>query len=165
MRALFTGLLFLLLGSASHAACPEAPQPTLPQSELVIESRSGLHPFTVELAETEAEKACGLMRRQRLGSDEGMLFDYRPGGPAYMWMANTVIPLDIFFIAPDGRIVHIEPRTTPLSHTPVGTSSTIAGVLELPAGTAEKMGIDIGDRVAHGLFTDVEGTVRHPRTR
>lgn len=140
------------LFSAAATACPQAPQPTLPQSELVIESGTGVHRFTVELAQTEAEKACGLMRRQRLGGDEGMLFDYRPGGPAYMWMANTIIPLDILFIAADGRIVHIERRTTPFSLEPVGTSSTVTGVLEVRAGTADSLGVEPGDRVRHSLF-------------
>jgi len=142
------------LFSAAAAACPQAPQPTLPQSELLIESGTGAHRFTVELARTEAEKACGLMRRQRLGRDEGMLFDYRPGGPAYMWMANTIIPLDILFIAADGRIVHIERQTTPFSHEPVGTASTVTGVLELPAGTAETLAVAPGDRVRHPLFEE-----------
>lgn len=152
MRAPLAGLVLLLSAAASHAACPEAPQPTLPQSELVIESRSGLHPFTVELAESEAEKACGLMRRQRLGRDEGMLFDYRPGRSAYMWMANTIIPLDMLFIGPDGRVVHVEERTTPFSHEPRGTDRRVAAVLEVPAGTVERLGIRPGDRVRHELL-------------
>lgn len=154
---LFCLLLVFGIGPAAHVAhatCPEAPQPTLPRSELVIESHAGLHPFTVELAGTEAEKACGLMRRQRLGRDEGMLFDYRPGGPAYMWMANTVIPLDMLFIGPGGRVVHVEERTTPLSHDARGTSKTVAAVLELPAGTVQRLDIRPGDRVRHEILPE-----------
>lgn len=141
-----------LTAPAALAACAKPPQPELPRSTLVIETAAGPQPFSVELARTEAEKSCGLMLRQRLGRDEGMLFRYQPPSEAWMWMANTVIPLDMIFIAPNGRIVHIVEDTTPFSHETVGTPLPVSGVLELRAGTVARLGIRAGDRVRHAIF-------------
>ena len=141
-----------LTAPAALAACAKPPQPELPRSALVIEAAAGPQRFSVELAETEEQKSCGLMLRQRLGRDEGMLFHYQPPSEAWMWMANTVIPLDMIFIAPNGRIVHLVEDATPFSHETVGTPLPVSGVLELRAGTVARLGIRAGDRVRHAIF-------------
>ncbi|MSO77945.1 MAG: DUF192 domain-containing protein [Alphaproteobacteria bacterium] len=133
-------------------ACPNPPQPTLPQSTLAIESATGSHSFDVEVAVSEAEKSCGLMLRQRLGRDEGMLFDYGAPQAIAMWMENTVIPLDMLFLGTDGRIVHIAERTVPFSRATVGPPGPARAVLEVLAGTARRLGLRPGDRVRHGVF-------------
>ena len=133
-------------------ACPNPPQPVLPQSTLAIESATGTHIFDVEVAVSETEKSCGLMLRQRLGRDEGMLFDYGAPQAIAMWMEKTVIPLDMLFLGADGRIVHIAERTVPFSRATVGPPGPARAVLEVLAGTAQRLGLKRGDQVRHQVF-------------
>jgi hypothetical protein len=69
-----------------------------------------------------------------------------------MWMRNTFIPLDMLFIAADGRIVRIVADTEPLSDAVIGSGGPVRAVLELPAGTSAERGIAVGDRVVHTIF-------------
>lgn len=140
------------LAAPVAVACPNPPQPELPRSNLIIETAGGPHAFSVELARTEEQKSCGLMLRQRLGWGEGMLFHYQPPSEAWMWMANTAIPLDMIFIAPNGRIVHIVKGAVPFSREIRGTSTPVSGVLEVRAGTVDRLGIREGDIVRHAIF-------------
>ncbi len=121
-------------------------------TELTVETSSGSHRFTVEVADSPAERARGLMFRRVLGSDEGMMFDYRDAREVSMWMKNTYFSLDMLFIAANGRIVHIVERTTPLSTAPISSTAPVRAVLELPAGTVAANGIRRGDRVLHPIF-------------
>jgi uncharacterized membrane protein (UPF0127 family) len=146
------GLAAVLVPHGAAARCTRAPQPELARGPLVIETRSGPQRFSVEQAQGPEEKACGLMFRQKLAADEGMLFDYRPGQPAFMWMENTVIPLDMVFIAPDGRVAHLVERAVPFSREAVGTPQIVAGVLELAGGSIARLGIRPGDTVRHEWF-------------
>lgn len=122
-------------------------------SELVVETAAGArHPFSVEVADDDRSRAMGLMFRVKLGADEGMLFDFRPPQRVAMWMKNTFIPLDMLFLADDGRIVHVVARAVPHSLTHVGPSEPVRAVLEINGGTAERLGIATGDRVRHPIF-------------
>ena len=76
----------------------------------------------------------------------------KPGQEVVMWMKNTMIPLDMFFIEPDGRILRIAERTVPQSLTPIPSRGRVQGVLELNAGSAARLGIGPGDRVLHPAF-------------
>jgi len=145
------GLGFALMPS-SGSACLRAPQPSLPTAPLSIETLRGTYEFTVELATTDEQKACGLMRRPRLGRAEGMLFRNRPAGPSYFWMKNTPQPLDMLFIGPKGAVVHIAEHTTPYSTNAYGTDRKVAAVLEVKAGTASRLAIELGDPVRHSWF-------------
>jgi uncharacterized membrane protein (UPF0127 family) len=69
-----------------------------------------------------------------------------------MWMKNTLIPLDMLFLAADGTIVRIEENTEPLSLRTIASGVPVKGVLELPGGTARRLGIVPGDRVVHPAF-------------
>jgi uncharacterized membrane protein (UPF0127 family) len=69
-----------------------------------------------------------------------------------MWMKNTLIPLDMLFLAADGRVVHVAEYAVPGSLEPLGPKEPVRAVLEVNAGTARKLGIRPGDRVIHGLF-------------
>ncbi|MEX2352794.1 MAG: DUF192 domain-containing protein, partial [Gammaproteobacteria bacterium] len=75
-----------------------------------------------------------------------------PERPASMWMKNTILPLDMFFIAADGTIINIAENTTPYSETPIRSGGPVRAVLELNAGQAHKHQFAIGDRVTHSLF-------------
>lgn len=138
------------LSAAAGARSPQAAR--LEVSELAVEASSGSRLFMVEVADTPAERATGLMFRRTLGSDEGMLFDFRKTRPVFMWMKDTYLSLDMLFIAADGRIVHIVERTTPLSIAPISSTAPVRAVLELPAGTVAASGIRRGDRVRHPIF-------------
>jgi uncharacterized membrane protein (UPF0127 family) len=120
---------------------------------LEIVTKSGVHVFSVEMATTEEEKTNGLMYRKELPDGKGMLFDFSPEQQISMWMKNTYIPLDMIFIRADGRILRIAENTEPLSTKIISSGGLARGVLEVIAGTAQKYGIQPGDRVAHPLFS------------
>jgi uncharacterized membrane protein (UPF0127 family) len=119
--------------------------------ELEIVSKSGVHPFQVELAVTPEEHARGLMFRRELPEGQGMLFDFQFDMPVAFWMKNTYISLDMIFIRGDGRILRIAERTEPLSERNIPSGGPVRWVLEVIAGTAKKLGIAPGDQVG-GAF-------------
>ncbi len=120
---------------------------------LEITTRSGLHVFAVELAVTDEERARGLMFRKELPVGQGMLFDFKRDQIVTMWMRNTYIPLDMIFIRADGRIARIAADTQPLSEQIISSGVPVRSVLEVIGGTAKKLGITAGDRVAHPIFS------------
>lgn len=119
---------------------------------LEIITQSGVQPFTVEVMRTDEERARGLMFRKDLPEGRGMLFDFHPEQNVTMWMKNTLIPLDMIFIKADGRILRIAENTQVESEKIIASGGPVRGVLEVIAGTAKKLGIKPGDRVAHPLF-------------
>ena len=120
---------------------------------LEIATKGGVHVFAVEMATTPEEQAKGLMFRRHLPEGQGMLFDFHQEQPASFWMKNTYIPLDMIFIRADGRILRIAENTVPLSEALVTSGGPVRAVLEVNAGTARKLGIAAGDRVAHPIFS------------
>lgn len=117
----------------------------------VVTSR-GRARFQVEIAATQAEQARGLMFRKSLAPDRGMLFTYKRPQPAAYWMKNTLIPLDIIYIQPDGRILSIVRNARPHDETPLASGGLVLGVLEIAGGRAAQLGILPGDRVLHRIF-------------
>lgn len=118
-----------------------------------IASKTGMHAFAVELATTDAERAQGLMNRKELPEGQGMLFDFHRDQEVGFWMKNTYISLDMIFIRSDGRIMRIAENTQPLSEKIVPSNGPVRAVLEVIAGTSRKLGIAVGDHVAHPIFT------------
>ena len=112
--------------------------------------------FTVEIADTDELRARGLMFRQRLPEDRGMLFDFGAPRQVSMWMKNTYISLDRLFIREDGTIAYIAEKTVPQSLDTIGVAEPVLAVLELAGGTARKHGIRAGDTVYHRLFKNAE---------
>lgn len=106
------------------------------------------HKFIVEVARTPEEQARGLMHRQSLAPDRGMIFPYSPPQPAAFWMKNTLIPLDMIFVAPGGRILRIEANTVPYSLEPVGSGEAVEAVLEIAGGRSAELGISAGDQIS-----------------
>ena len=149
---LCAGLLVGLLAVLGQAEAQDRME-TFERGSLAIETAAGArHDFQVELAVTPAQQAQGLMHRRSLAADAGMLFLYLRVRPVSMWMKNTFIPLDMLFLAPDGRIVRIVERTVPESLEVISSEVPVAGVLELNGGTAARLRIAIGDRVRHPAF-------------
>lgn len=120
---------------------------------LRIRSANGSHDFQVEVAASEDEQQMGLMFREQLAPDRGMIFPFPSPRPASFWMKNTVIPLDMLFIRADGTIAYIAPQTKPLSLEPVGVGEPVAAVLELAGGRAAELGIQEGDHVSWSAGT------------
>jgi uncharacterized membrane protein (UPF0127 family) len=135
--------LFLAAGAVAQ---PQKFEP------LTIVSGSARHAFQVEVMREEADRAQGLMYRRSLAPDRGMLFDFGRVEPVSMWMKNTYLSLDMLFIRPDGTIARIAADTEPLSTRTISSGEPVNGVLELPAGTAARLGIKAGDRVEHPMF-------------
>src|SRR6187549_1574021 len=119
---------------------------------LEIVTKNGVHVFSVELATTDKERETGLMYRKELPDGKGMLFDFSPEQQISMWMKNTYISLDMIFIRADGQILRIAENTEPESTKIISSGGLAKGVLEVIGGTAQKYGIQPGDRVAHPLF-------------
>jgi len=117
-----------------------------------IATRTGVVVLEVEVAETDAERTTGLMYRKSLPDHHGMLFDFKVDQPIYMWMKNTYIPLDMLFIRSDGTISRIAAMTTPLSTETISSGEPVRAVVEIAGGSARKLGIAPGDKVAHRIF-------------
>ena len=149
------GRLMTSLAAASAVLvilCANPPARAASVQPLEIVTKSGVQVFSVEMATTEDEKTTGLMYRKELPDGKGMLFDFSPEQQISMWMKNTYISLDMIFIRADGRILRIAENTEPLSTKIISSGGLAKGVLEVIAGTAQKYGIQPGDRVAHPLF-------------
>lgn len=135
-------------GAASAAAKAVHPESGLEVIPLTVTSASGKHNFKVEVARSAMEQAKGLMFRTKLGPDEGMIFPMSPPRGASFWMRNTVISLDLIFVAPDGRISNIAAKTVPYDERPLLSIGPVKAVLEIPGGRAAELGIAPGDKVA-----------------
>lgn len=162
-RRLFTLCLLAAVMTASCAATqaqglkPHEPfnpgkAQALPTSPLAIQSKGQTHAFTVELADTQPERDIGLMHRDRLAADRGMLFDFQREQFERFWMRNTFIPLDMIFIRGNGAIAYIAENTAPHSEAPVGPNEPVRAVLEVPGGTSKRLGLGKGDVVRHAIF-------------
>jgi uncharacterized protein len=117
-----------------------------------IASKTGVHVFSVELAVTDEERARGLMFRRSVPEYYGMLFDFKRDQEVQMWMKNTYVSLDMIFIQGDGRIRSIAENTETESERIIPSRGPVRAVLEVAAGTARKLGIQPGDRVASPIL-------------
>lgn len=119
---------------------------------LTILSGSDRHEFQVEVMRTPAEQERGMMFRRELAADKGMLFDLGSTREASFWMQNTYVSLDMLFILPNGRIHRIERATEPLSTAVISSGAPVAAVLEVVAGTSDRLGLKAGDLIIHPMF-------------
>jgi uncharacterized membrane protein (UPF0127 family) len=136
--------LAALAGQASAQALRTEP--------LDIVTAGGVRHFTVEVADTDATRETGLMFRKGLAPDKGMLFDFGTPQTVTFWMKNTLIPLDMIFIAKDGHVVSITRNAVPMSEALIPSGGPIVGVLELRGGRAAEIGVKPGDMVRERIF-------------
>ena len=121
--------------------------------ELVITNSEGQSiSYTIEVARTSTQMTRGLMFRDNMPEDRGMLFIYQPERVASMWMKNTILSLDMLFIDANGVIVTIAENTTPYSLDAISSSQPVRAVLELNAGQVSQHGFKTGDIVIHTSF-------------
>ena len=129
---------------------------------LEIASKTGVHAFSVEIVDNDADRAKGLMYRKELPEGRGMLFDFHRYQDVSFWMQNTYIPLDMIFIRGDGRILRIAENTEPLSTRTISSKGPVRAVLEVIGGTSRKLGIAPGDQVARRDAELAGDLVAHP---
>jgi uncharacterized membrane protein (UPF0127 family) len=111
---------------------------------LTISQNGKVHHFRVEVASTDEEQQRGLMFREKMGPDEGMIFPHDPPRMASFWMKNTVLPLDIVFIGTDHRITNVSANATPYSLDPRMSDGLTVAVLELNGGRLAALGFTPG---------------------
>ena len=150
-RLLLAAPVALMAGGA----LAQSSEITFKKSSLVVVTASREIKFEVELALNDAERSRGLMYREKLGPYDGMLFDFYQDAPVSFWMKNTLIPLDMVFIAGDGTIKHVHANAVPLSTEAVPSQFPVRAVLEINGGSARLLGIKPGDKVKHAIFGNV----------
>ncbi|MBO9657093.1 MAG: DUF192 domain-containing protein [Agrobacterium tumefaciens] len=144
VKSAVLALLFFTLAGAAQSQ----ERLTFTSESLTIETASGkTHDFTAELALDNAQREQGLMFRKSMPPESGMLFDFGMSRDVAMWMRNTLIPLDMLFIARDGRITHIHENAVPHSEAIISSRGPVNFVLELNGGTAKRYGIKPGDMI------------------
>ena len=143
-----------MLVAAPLAACQPATEEVaiapsgLTERDIEVTTAAGqTHRFTVEVAETREQQQRGLMYRESLAPDRGMIFPYDEPAVQSFWMRNTYIPLDIIYIRADGTIATIHANTLPMSETPYSSFEPVTTVLEIAGGRAAELGIAEGDSV------------------
>jgi hypothetical protein len=141
VRRLAVGF-FCLLALLPVAACSD-------ESRLTVHTAGGDFGFSIEIADTDAARAKGLMFREELAPDAGMLFDFENERDVAFWMQNTLIPLDMFFIAADGTIRNIHVNARPMDTTSIPSEGKVRFVLEIAGGRSVEIGAKAGDRVSH----------------
>lgn len=152
-RAAGLAALFLLFGLSIRLGEPAAAETQGGAREaLTIVTKGGERLFEVEIADSPAEQAVGLMYRTSLPQGTGMLFVHSGPRELTMWMRNTYISLDMIFIRADGTVHRIVSRTEPLSEEIVSSGGAVTGVLEIAGGSAAAFGIAAGDKVLHRHF-------------
>lgn len=140
MRSLLAWCLgFWVLAAGSGLAADKVP--------LTVQAGGSTYRFEVEIADDPAERSQGLMFREQLPPNAGMLFLYPDERPRTFWMKNTPLPLDIIFIAADGRVVSIAAEAKPFDETPLGSQAPAQAALEIQGGLAAQLGIGPGARV------------------
>ncbi len=141
------------MARAADAAPGTAAQPELPRQPITITGTDGVrHQFSVEMATTPAQQETGLMFRTAVPADGGMLFDWGAPRQSMMWMKNTLVPLDMLFIAADGTVSHIAENTVPHSLAVIDGRAPARATLELAAGTAQRLNLTVGAKVEGAGF-------------
>ncbi|MGQ0527820.1 MAG: DUF192 domain-containing protein [Alphaproteobacteria bacterium] len=153
--ALLVFIVGLSACAPGHAAQDSKAAPTAASTVYVQTADGSKIMFHVELAVTGSEQQKGLMGRESMEDNAGMLFLFESTGRRSFWMKDTLIPLDMLFLAPDGEIRHIHHMAQPLNESRITAIEPFKGVLEINGGMAAKLGIKEGDHVLHDAFRNV----------
>ena len=120
--------------------------------EVLLRGPFGTARFSVEIADDAGERARGLMNRESMARSAGMLFVYPEPGRVSFWMRNTLIPLDMIFVGPQGVVTRVHSEAVPLDETPIPGGDGVLAVLEINGGLAEAYGIAPGAELKHPAF-------------
>jgi uncharacterized protein len=135
-------LLYTSVGHTQTAPLEELA--AFPQTTLTISSGSAKQLFTIWVADTPAREEQGLMFVRELAADKGMVFVGPQPRVWTMWMKNTYIPLDMLFIAVDGRVVKIA-QAVPHDESIISSDIAVSAVIELQGGISDRLHLKVGD--------------------
>lgn len=147
--ALCAALMVGAVATPVFAACQE--------DRVELRGDWGSARFRVAVADSPAERAQGLMHVEEMARMVGMLFVYERPQSVSFWMENTLIPLDMIFVGPDGVVRHVHANAIPLDRTAIpGGADDIQYVLEINGGLAAEFGIAPGTELRHPAITPDE---------
>lgn len=134
------------LAGPALAATP-CPNQGLTTATRAFHTAKGRFAYKVEMAISGEQQACGLMFRETMARDAGMAFPMVPARQTGFWMENTILPLDIIFVSPKGRVLNVR-QGQPYSRDVLMAAGVTAEVIELNLGEAARIGLKPGDRVS-----------------
>ena len=143
-RHIAAAVLLCGFGTAAAAECA--------RDEVSLRGDWGQATFTVEVVDTPETRARGLMFREHMPRLAGMLFIYEEPQSVSFWMKNTLIPLDMIFVGPDGVVSRVHRDAVPGDETPIPGGPGVLVVLEVNAGMTEQFGIAPGTEMRHEAF-------------
>ena len=120
--------------------------------KVTVTGEWGQASFTVDVADDNTERAQGLMFVENMPTLTGMLFVYDRPQSVSFWMKNTLIPLDMLFVAPDGEVLKLHENAIPGDLTPIPGGEGVQVVLEINGGLSRRLGIAAGDVLQHPSF-------------
>lgn len=103
--------------------------------------------FEAEIANTVALRETGLMNREKLDKDKGMLFVFPDSEVRFFWMKNTAIPLDIIYINAKKKVVHIVKEARPYDLTLLSSRLPAKYALEINGGLSDRLGLEAGQKI------------------
>lgn len=148
--------LFLSLSLSScneekkHESIETEPISFTKEGELYLlkkDSGDTIHKLDIEIADNDYEHETGLMYRESLEPDHGMLFIYNSEAPRYFYMKNTYIPLDIIYYDKDSSLVSIQKNARPRDETSLPSDGPAQFILEVNAGKADEWKLGKGDKI------------------
>jgi len=145
--AIVIALLTVYLPLQSYGAEPSALLDSFGRTQIMVNTSNDCIKFDVYVANTSKQRAQGLMFIRSMGANEGMIFAYDSAAEISMWMKNTLISLDMLFFDAQLKIVSIHKNATPESTDIISSNAVVNGVIELNGGSADRMGISIGDQI------------------
>ena len=148
LSLLFTAIAFPAYGQTDRDDVVDFGEP----QPLVIKTADGEHKFSVEEAKTLDQQARGMMFRDSVAPETGMIFEFKEPKVATIWMKNVSVPLDILFVRSNGKILKIEHSHKPYTARSASSEAVIAAVVELRGGRAKELGIRPGDVIEHPFF-------------
>ncbi|MCY3627731.1 MAG: DUF192 domain-containing protein [Gammaproteobacteria bacterium] len=147
------GLVVVLLAISAGYAQIDSPLYRLPLETMLVQTPEGAEiEFEIVVVNTNADRAQGLMYVRFLPLDHGMLFQFPRKRVLSMWMKNTHISLDMWFVSNDGEIVHVVEHTTPESLESISSQEPAAVVVEVNAGLSSLLGVTPGTVIEHRSF-------------
>ena len=144
MRRLVLALFAMLAAQPLSAACAD--------DKVTVSGDWGQATFSVEIADDVQERARGLMFVEEMAMLEGMLFIYERPQTVSFWMKNTLIPLDMLFVSPQGEVLKVHENAVPGDLTAIPGGDGVQMVLEINGGLSSRLGIAAGDVMQHPSF-------------
>ena len=149
VRSGFVGVLLAVVLGAGILGAGPAGASACRDDQVQLRGDFGQAAFGVEIADTDEERAQGLMHRPSMSRFSGMLFVFDAPQRAVFWMENTLIPLDMLFIDAAGVVQRVHSNAIPLDRTGIDGGFGIQYVLEINGGMAERLHLGEGAEIRH----------------